>query len=235
MAYRLQVVTADKVWASGVAACAVAGQYTCGTVGNGADALKNILESAADLTVIDLDLAELGGLSWLQVLRQTDEGRTAPIIVASRRKDDDECAAAFELGADDYVLKSCDPVELLARLRSVLRRRLERGETFGGTELEVGPIRLDPARHRCWVRKALVELKPREFELLEIMMRKAGRVLSRTYLLETIWGMSRMANTRTVDVAVSRLRRALGKRASRSIETVERFGYRFKDPEILVR
>jgi two-component system response regulator RegX3 len=235
MAYRLLLVTRDKDWGQAAVSAAQAGDLACATVEDGAGAIKTILESGADVSLVDLDAPGLGGLSWLEVLRQTDEGRGAAVILASRRKSDDDVAAAFELGADDYVLKSVDPVELLARTRAVLRRHFERAATWGGPELRIGQVILDPARHRCWVRKNLVELNPREFELLEILMRKAGRVLSRPYLLETLWGMSRQANTRSVDVAVSRLRKALGPRAGKWVETVERYGYRFRDPAQLAR
>lgn len=235
MAYRLLNLTRDKEWSSVVTSCAEAGQLECALVEESASAMKAIIQKAADVAVVDLDSPDLGGLSWLQVLRQTDEGRTAAVILASRRKSDEDVAAAFELGADDYVLKSCDSVELLARTRAVLRRHFERSAVWAGREMSIGQVTLDPARHLCWVRNNLVELNPREFELLEILMKKAGRVLSRPYLLETIWGMSRLANTRSIDVAVSRLRKALGPRAGKWIETIERYGYRFKDPAQMAR
>ena len=94
---------------------------------------------------------------------------------------------------------------------------------------------MDPGRHRCYVGGKEVELRPREFELLEILMRKAGRVLSRPYLLESVWGMSSAANTRAVDVTVSRLRKALGGKAGKWVESVEKFGYRLCDPDEISR
>ena len=132
----------------------------------------------------------------------------------------------FELGADDYLAKDVETAELTARLRAALRRRFERRDQLG-SPMQIGPIRLDPGLHECRVRGQRRKLRPREFELLEILMRKSGRVLSRPYLLETVWGMSGNASTRAVDVGVSRLRRTLGRRAGNWIETVERFGYRF--------
>jgi DNA-binding response OmpR family regulator len=134
-------------------------------------------------------------------------------------------ANAFDWGADDYILKGCQIPELLARIRAVLRRRFERAEP-SGYAVARGPIALDPSRHECRVRKKIIALRPREFELLEILMRKAGRVLSRHYLLETVWGMNREAGTRAVDIGVSRLRQALGPHGSAWIETIPRFGYR---------
>lgn len=214
-------------------AAACAGDYLVGAAPGASDALSRAAEGACDLAL--LDLAGSGAdLSWLKAVRHTDAGRNLPVIVVSPRKSDDEVAEAFEWGADDFVLKDCEPAELLARLRSVLRRRFER-EAVWGAPLSLGAITLDPARHECVVRRARVRLNPREFELLELLMRKAGRVLTRGYLLESLWGMSRYANTRTVDVSISRLRKALGRRAGRWVETVERYGYRFRDPSELAR
>jgi DNA-binding response OmpR family regulator len=180
-----------------------------------------------DLALLSLDLPDASGLAWLKMLRQTEPGRELPVLVAADRRSDADMAEAYEWGADDFILKDCDPGELLARIRAVLRRRFERKET-AGCAVRVGPVSLDPARHECRVRDRLVPLRPREFELLEILMHKSGRVLNRAYLLETVWGMTREADTRAVDVGISRLRKALGLRAGAWIETIERFGYRFR-------
>lgn len=234
MGYRLLVVSADVPWANNAAALAAATGHQVERTSGASDALTQILEGLFDLALLDADLPALERLRWLEALRQTDEGRALPVIVASRRRDDDELARAFELGADDFVLKSCDPLELSARLRSVLRRRFERAPSHDAA-IKVGQVTLDPARHECLVRKTRVDLNPREFELLETLMRRAGRVLTRPYLLETVWRMSRFSNTRTVDVAVSRLRKALGPRAARWLETVDRYGYRFRAAEDFAR
>lgn len=229
MAYRLLLVGDDKPWADPVSG-ALNADYMVGRVTSAASALERINADGCDLVLLDCDSSAAEGMTWLKALRHTDAGKQLPVIAASARKTDDMVAQAFEWGADDFVLKSVEPVELLARVRSVLRRRFEREASFGSA-MTIGSVTLDPARHKCLVRSTPVKLNPREFELLELLMRKAGRVLSRAYLLETLWGMSRFANTRTVDVSVSRLRKALGARAGRWVETVERYGYRFKDPE----
>ena len=229
MGYRLLFITGDKDWRADAAA-AMGADYHVAAAATAAEGLNRILAGGCDLALVDLDGVD--GLNWLKILRQTDAGREAPVIADSARKSDEEAVDAFEWGADDYVLKACEPAELAARVRSALRRRFERQKIWGPA-LAIGAVTLDPERHQCWVRRTPVALNPREFELLEILMRKSGRVLSRPYLLETVWGMSRFANTRTVDVAVSSLRRSLGKRASRWIETVERFGYRYRSsPEV---
>lgn len=230
MGYRLLLISHDKdrqeLWASCVAAIAA----TAASAGTGAAALKTALEQRFDLALLDLELPDMPGLDWLRIARQTAECQQLPVIALSPRKTDELLAEAFDWGADDFVELPCDAAELAARMRAVLRRRFERQESAGGP-LVIGCFELDPGRHECRVRGKSVPLRPREFELLDILMRKAGRVLSRQFLLETIWGMSRFADTRSVDVAVSRLRKALGRRAGNWIETVERFGYRFRLPE----
>jgi DNA-binding response OmpR family regulator len=192
----------------------------------GAEALERLKQEGADLVVLAGELPDMDRLAWLRVFRQTDWGRGVAVVVSSETSAEAEVVAAFEEGADDFIPETCDPDELGARLRAVLRRRYERAEV-AGKPMSGGPIVLDPGRHECFVRGRLKRLRRREFELLEILMRKAGRVLSRSYLLESVWGMSRQADTRAVDVAISRLRVVLGPRAGLWIETLHGFGYRF--------
>src|SRR5665213_2582814 len=125
MGYRLLSVTKDKLWAKIVARCFAGPAGSCETTGSLSEAWSRIVAGQADAALLDIDMPALERLSWLRMLRRTDEWRAFPIVLASRRKSDAELAEAFELGADDYVLKSCDERELVARLRSVLRRRLE--------------------------------------------------------------------------------------------------------------
>ncbi|HAH07857.1 MAG TPA: DNA-binding response regulator [Elusimicrobia bacterium] len=230
MGYRLLAISDDSAFCDLLRTCAAHGEHLLDISPTGTGAARLLAGSHADLAVLDMKLPDMDGMAWLGMARQTEAGAQLPVIVVSGKRVDSEVASAFELGAEDYVLKSCDPMELGARIRAVLRRRFEREERLGGAMI-IGPVELDPARHECRVRGSRVDLRPREFELLEILMRKAGRVLNRIYLLETIWGMSASANTRAVDVGVSRLRLALGRRAGRWVETVERFGYRFRTPD----
>lgn len=230
MGYRMLLVSADKDLARVLSALAPDAHYAWQVAGTATAGLEAALKQAPELVVLDLDVPDMRGLDCLRILRSTAEGRELPVIAVDGRKSDDEVREAFDWGADDFVLKDCDPLEWAARLRAVLRRRFER-QPLADEALALGSVTLDPVLHECRVRGRLVALRPREFELLETLMRKAGRVLSRQYLLETVWGMSRLADTRSVDVAVSRLRKALGRRASAWVETVERFGYRFRRPE----
>ncbi len=229
MSYRFISVTRDNEFSEKVARCLAGQPGRVETSASVSDAWRKIFSGEVDLVVLDLELPSAEGLGWFRSLRRAEGGRAFPVVLAGAEKADDELAEAFELGADDYVLKSCDESELLARLKSVLRRRFEKAMIHEGV-IKVGAVSLDLARHVCRVRGKAVPLNPREFELLETLLRKAGRVLSRPYLLEVVWGMSAAATTRSVDVSISRLRKALGPRAGRAIETVERYGYRFRDP-----
>lgn len=200
------------------------------TAGTGAQGFKAILAARPDIVFLDVAIPDIDGLSWLTILREMREGKGLPVIVAGEKLGADELSRSFELGAEDCIIfRHCDPRELAARIRAVLRRR-GAGADQPPEVLALGPVELDPGRHRCLVNGREARLRPREFELLEILLRKAGRVLSRPYLLESIWGMSSAADTRAVDVTISRLRKALGKETGRWIESVEKFGYRFSEP-----
>lgn len=230
MGYRLLAVGDDAWFVEAIREACAPAQHDLHFVRTGAEAIMELPRERHDLLLVDLQLPDVLGTSWLRMLRQTEPGRELPVIALTQARSDREMADAYEAGADDYLEKGLAAGELAARVRAVLRRRFEREEQAGAA-MALGPFQVDPARHEVRLRGRKVELKPREFELLEILMRKAGRVLSRAYLLETIWGMNRLADTRAVDVGISRLRARVGPRAARWVETVERFGYRFRVPE----
>lgn len=192
----------------------------------GRQALEWLEKSKPDLAFLAAQLDDMDGLTLLQAIRQIEVGRDLPVIVLSDRKTEEAVVRAYDLGVDDFLVKPVDPRELVARVRAVLRRRFERAEHWAAP-LSAGGIELDPSQRLCQARGRPLTLQPREFELLEILMRKAGRVLTRAYLLETVWGMSPKAETRAVDVMVSRVRRRLG-RLGRRIQTVSKLGYVFR-------
>lgn len=234
MRSRILAISADKNWCESLSRVVAGLPHQLRFVSTAAQGWQTVEKGDADLLFLDVELPGVERLTWFKLLRQTAAGQALPAILAGSRADEEEVAEAFEHEADDFVLKQCEPAELAARLKAVLRRRS--GRDFSSeAPLEIGAVTLDRARHLCLVRGRSVALNPREFQLLEALMTKAGRVLSRDYLLETIWGMDREAHTRAVDVAVSRLRRALGRRAGAWVETVERYGYRFRDPEAFAR
>lgn len=179
-----------------------------------------------DAVLIDLATPDMDGLSLLAALRQMEEYRGMAAIVMVPKGGVEAVLRAFELGADDCMEGAVDMRELGARLGAVLRRRAARDQ-FLEAPIRIGDVRLDPSRRLCRVGRKEISLRPLEFALLETLMRRAGRVLSRRYLLENVWGMPGEASTRTVDVAVSRLRRRL-QSAGWMIETVLKAGYRLR-------
>jgi DNA-binding response OmpR family regulator len=171
-------------------------------------------------------LPELDGLEVCRRLRRDSSTSSVPIIMLTAKSDEVDRVVGLEVGADDYVGKPFSPKELVARVRAVLRRS---GPDQPTPVLSVGPVTLDPARHAVSLDGRAVALTPKEFDLLQALLDAAGRVLSREYLLNRVWGYARadVIESRTVDVHVRRLRAKLGDAGTR-IATVKSVGYRFE-------
>ena len=200
--------------------------FRCRTAGDAAEALAQLRAGLPDLIVLDLMLPGANGLELTRRLRAEPAWARLPIIMLTAKADEVDRIVGLEMGADDYIVKPFSPKELLARVRAVLRRAQppDHGRVLAG-----GGIMLDEARHRVTVDGAAVELTPKEFDLLHALMASAGRVLSREFLLNRVWGYARAdeVESRTVDVHVRRLRAKLGD-AGRHIATVKSIGYRFE-------
>ena len=229
MSYRILIIETEPQFASALKT-ALKDDFDVESCQLARQALEKLHERPPDILLIDSDMPDMEGLAFLRAIRESEPGKEIPVILMSRTKTEQSVLEAFNLGIDDYLVKPFDPREMLVRVRVVLRRKYERLE-HAGRVLSIGGVEIDPSQRRCLVHGERVRLQPREFELLEILMRKAGRVLTRVYLLETVWGMSSTAETRAVDVMVSRVRKRLGRRAARMIETVSKMGYCFRDPE----
>lgn len=203
--------------------------FRCRTAANGADALRAVKTAVPDLVVLDLMLPELDGLEVCRRLRRDHVTAAVPIIMLTAKSDEVDRIVGLEVGADDYVIKPFSPKELVARVRAVLRRSRPDVAT---PVLSVGPITLDPARHTVSRNGHAVVLTPKEFDLLQALLESAGRVLSREYLLNRVWGYARAdaIESRTVDVHVRRLRAKLGD-AGGLITTIKSVGYRFEAGE----
>jgi DNA-binding response OmpR family regulator len=174
-------------------------------------------------------LPGVDGLEVCRRLRRDSSTASVPIIMLTAKSDEVDRIVGLEVGADDYVGKPFSPKELVARVRAVLRRSHPDQAT---PVLTVGPITLDAARHAVSLNGRAIVLTPKEFDLLQALLEAAGRVLSREYLLNRVWGYARadVIESRTVDVHVRRLRAKLGDAGSR-IATVKSVGYRFEtDP-----
>jgi phosphate regulon transcriptional regulator PhoB len=200
--------------------------YRCRAVGSGPEALRAVRTAVPDLIVLDLMLPELDGLQVCRRLRAEPATAAVPIIMLTARGDEVDRVVGLELGADDYVTKPFSPKELVARVRAVLRRA--RADTTGRVYRE-GAIVLDPERHAVTVGGTPVTLTPKEFDLLQVFLESADRVLTREHLLTRVWGYAHAdeIESRTVDVHVRRLRAKLGDEGRR-ITTVKTLGYRFE-------
>ncbi len=178
--------------------------YDAVVAGTGPDALAEFDRAGADIVLLDLMLP---GLSGTEVCRALRSRSTVPIIMLTAKDGEIDKVVGLELGADDYVTKPYSARELVARIRAVLRRRGEAAEASSGEGvLEAGPVRMDVERHVVAVDNEQVSLPLKEFDLLEYLLRNAGRVLTRGQLIDRVWGSDYVGDTKTLDVHVKRLR-----------------------------
>jgi two-component system response regulator RegX3 len=193
---------------------------------NGPDALAAFDRDGADIVLLDLMLP---GLSGTEVCRQLRQRSSVPVIMLTAKDDEVDKVIGLELGADDYVTKPYGSRELIARIRAVLRRRAEPEELVPPT-LEAGPVRMDVERHVVTVRGEHVALPLKEFDLLELLLRNAGRVLTRGQLIDRVWGADYVGDTKTLDVHVKRLRAKLEPNPAEPVHlvTVRGLGYKFE-------
>ena len=192
----------------------------------GPDALMAFDRGGADLVLLDLMLP---GLSGTEVCRTLRAKSTVPIIMVTARDTEVDKVVGLELGADDYVTKPFSSRELVARIRAVMRRGGELEELLGST-VEAGPVRMDVERHVVSVDGALVALPLKEFDLLELLLRNAGRVLTRGQLIDRVWGADYVGDTKTLDVHVKRLRSKIEPDPAnpKYLVTVRGLGYKFE-------
>ena len=176
------------------------------TAGNGEEALMMVAESQPDIIVLDWMMPNVSGIEVCRQLKTRSATRGIPIIMLSARSEEVDRVRGLETGADDYVIKPYSLVELMARVRALLRRT--RPSTVG-ERLEYGDIVLDAETHRVTRGEKPLKLGPTEFRLLTTFMEKPGRVWSREQLLDRVWGREIYVDTRTVDVHIGRLRKAL--------------------------
>ena len=193
---------------------------------SGPEALEVFDRQGADLVLLDLMLP---GLSGTEVCRALRVRSTVPVIMLTAKDSEVDKVVGLELGADDYVTKPYSTRELVARIRAVLRRHGEPDELVP-TTVEAGPVRLDVDRHVVSIAGQPVAMPLKEFELLELLLRNAGRVLTRGQLIDRVWGADYVGDTKTLDVHVKRLRSKIepNPAAPRHIVTVRGLGYKFE-------
>jgi two-component system response regulator RegX3 len=201
--------------------------FEVSVAGTGPSALTEFDRTGADIVLLDLMLPEMSGTEVCRQLRQRSH---VPIIMVTARDSEIDKVVGLEIGADDYVTKPYSPRELVARIRAVLRRQITEVAELATPTLSAGPVRMDVERHVVTVEGAAVQLPLKEFELLELLLRNAGRVLTRGQLIDRVWGADYVGDTKTLDVHVKRLRSKVEPEPStpRYIVTVRGLGYKFE-------
>lgn len=224
---RILVVEDEETLAEAISFLLSKEGFDVAVAATGPEAIVTFDKSGADLILLDLMLP---GLSGTEVCRQIRTKSSVPIIMLTAKDSEIDKVVGLELGADDYVTKPYSSRELIARIRAVLRR----GEIqdAGGDEptLEVGPVRMDTDRHIITVNGQQVAIPLKEFELLEFLMRNAGRVLTRVQLIDRVWGSDYVGDTKTLDVHIKRLRAKIEKDPANPehIQTVRGMGYKME-------
>ena len=195
----------------------------------GTKAIEEFDRVGADLVLLDLMLP---GLSGTEVCKQIRQRSDVPIIMLTAKDSEVDKVVGLELGADDYVTKPYSSRELIARIKAVLRRGIADNDAHGDLDVvSVGPIKLDTARHQATINGSLVGLPLKEFELLEFLMRNAGRVLTRSQLIDRVWGGDYFGDTKTLDVHIKRLRSKIEADPANPvlIQTIRGLGYKLEN------
>ena len=200
--------------------------YSVAVAATGPEALSEFEKNGADLVLLDLMLP---GIPGVEVCRQLRTRSAVPIIMLTAKDSEVDKVVGLEMGADDYVTKPYSSRELLARVRAVLRRHADVEEAAPAT-LEAGPVRMDVERHVVTVNGRKTPMPLKEFELLELLLRNAGRVLTRGQLIDRVWGSDYVGDTKTLDVHVKRLRAKVEEDPANPVHliTVRGLGYKFE-------
>jgi two-component system, OmpR family, response regulator RegX3 len=199
--------------------------YDVAVATSGPEAIALFERSGADLVLLDLMLP---GLSGTEVCRAIRQRSVVPIIIVTARDAEVDKVVGLELGADDYVTKPFSSRELVARIRAVLRRGVDSDDLISSV-VEAGPVRMDVERHTVTVDGTGVTLPLKEFDLLELLLRNADRVLTRSQLIDRVWGSDYVGDTKTLDVHVKRLRAKIEADPAnpKHLVTVRGLGYKF--------
>lgn len=198
---------------------------------DGQKAIELAQTEKPDLILLDLMLPGIDGLEVCRILRQQKTTREIPIIMLTAKSEEIDKVLGLEMGADDYITKPFSPRELTARVKAVLRR--SSGSEKNENNIRIGNLVMDIEKHEVLVDGKKQEFTPKEFDLLKLLASNPGKVFSREYLLENIWGYDYLGDTRTVDVHIRHLRQKVEKDSEKPvyIETVRGIGYKFNKPE----
>lgn len=203
---KILVVDDEKLLVKGIKFNLENEGYQVLTAYDGATAVELARQETLDLIILDLMMPGLSGSEACMKIREFSD---VPIIMLTARSEDTDKIIGFECGADDYITKPFNILELKARVRALLRRSGAAGQKQSGGVLSIGHIRLDTGERAAWKGDKMVELTAKEFDLMELLLRNPGRVYSRENLLNVVWGYEYAGDYRTVDVHVRRLREKL--------------------------
>lgn len=195
---------------------------------NGTEAIERFHSFNPDLILLDLMIPEVSGTEVCRVIRSTSQ---VPIIMLTAKDSEIDKVVGLELGADDYVTKPYSSRELLARMKAVMRRNSSEGSVSDeGSLLSVGSVRMDLDKHQVTVNSVSVTFPLKEFELLEFLMRNSGRVLTRSQLIDRVWGNDYFGDTKTLDVHIKRLRSKIEEDPAnpKIIHTIRGLGYKLE-------
>ena len=198
--------------------------YECLEADNAQQAHALVLDQKPDMVLLDWMMPGTSGIEFARRLRRDEVTAEIPIIMLTARADEDNKIKGLDAGVDDYIIKPFSPRELVARLKTVLRRATPKGIEEPVT---VDGLTLDPVSHRVTADGQPIDLGPTEFRLLQFFMTHQDRAYSRSQLLDMVWGGNVYVEERTVDVHIRRLRKALGARHDYLVQTVRGTGYRF--------
>jgi two-component system phosphate regulon response regulator PhoB len=198
--------------------------YECDEADSAQSAHARIVDNKPDMLLLDWMMPGTSGIEFARRLRKDEVTAGIPIIMLTAKADEDNKIQGLEAGVDDYITKPFSPRELVARLKTVLRRATPKGVEEPVT---VDNLTLDPVSHRVTADNRPVELGPTEFRLLQFFMTHPDRAYTRSQLLDMVWGGNVYVEERTVDVHIRRLRKALGERHDYLVQTVRGTGYRF--------
>jgi two-component system response regulator RegX3 len=224
---RILVVEDEEAWSEPLSYMLRREGFEVAVAATGPQALVEFDHNGADLVLLDLMLPLMPGVEVCHELRAR---RAVPIIMVSARDSEVDKVVGLEIGADDYVTKPCSMRELLARIRAVLRRCTGRTHPQEAPVLTVGPVGMDVERHLVTVGGAEIVLTLKEFDLLEVLLRNPGRVLTRRQLIDRVWGPQQAGDMRALDVHIKRLRTKIEPEpaAPRHLTTVRGVGYKFQ-------
>ena len=202
--------------------------FSIETARNGREGLDKFWKVSPDLVLLDIMLPEVSGT---EVCRQIRAKSNVPIIMLTAKDTEVDKVVGLELGADDYIVKPYSKAELVARIKAVLRRGAGEHSTGDGGVITAGPVTIDVDRHAVSIAGESISLPLKEFELLEFLVRNSGRVLTRTQLIDRVWGSDYFGDTKTLDVHVKRLRAKIETDPANPvyIQTIRGLGYKFEN------